>query len=154
MGPSDNDTIASLAYIGVRFPLRGDDMSGSIPPRIKIRGILETAMKERRRKIVRERKNFLPSLMIMGLLWTTLGAIVYFTDPDVSWFVLLFFGILFFALLFTFSIVLTGAKKGLIAATTLVLFLVLRYFGVGNLLNGLLISGVAIACLIYFWYSD
>ena len=28
----------------MRFPLREDDISGSIPPRIKIRGILETAM--------------------------------------------------------------------------------------------------------------
>ena len=30
----------------MRFPLRGDDISGSIPPRIKIRGILETVMEK------------------------------------------------------------------------------------------------------------
>lgn len=111
-------------------------------------------MKERRRKLIKDRKNFLPGLLLTLSLWLSLAGMIYLTDPDVSWFVLLFFGILFFALLFTFSIILTGAKRGLIAATALIFFLVLRYFGVGNLLNGLLIAGVAIACLIYFWYSD
>ena len=36
--------ITSSANFSLRFPLREDDISGSIPPRIKIRGILETVM--------------------------------------------------------------------------------------------------------------
>lgn len=111
-------------------------------------------MKERRRKVIKERKNFLPSLLITILLWACLGLVVYFTSPDTIGFVPLFFGLVFFALLFTFSLILATARRGLIVSLAITLFLILRYFGIGNFLNGFLIAGVAIACLIYFWYSD
>ena len=102
-------------------------------------------MKERRRKIVRERKNFLPSLLLTITLWLALAGLIYLVDPDVLGIVIIFFLILFLALTFSFALMLANTKRGIIIATAATLFLVLRYFGVGNLLNGLLIIGVAIA---------
>ena len=110
-------------------------------------------MRERRKREIKNRKNFLPGIVWSLTLWFILGGIVLLADPDIFGVIILFFVVLFFAFLFSFSLILAGTRRGLIAAAALTLFLVLRYFGVGNLLNGLLIAGAALASEIYFWYS-
>lgn len=110
-------------------------------------------MRERRKREIKNRKNFLPTLAITIFLWLLLAGLVYLADPDIFGMAVLFFVLIFFALLFTFSLVLANAKRGIIIATGITLFLIFRYFGIGNLLNGLLIAGITLACEIYFWYS-
>lgn len=79
--------------------------------------------------------------------------IVFFVDPD--WFgaIYVFFAVLFFALLFTFSTLLANTRRGFIFSFASTLFLLLRYFGVGNLLNLGLIFGIALALEIYYTSS-
>lgn len=97
----------------------------------------------------RLRKNFLPTLLVTILLWGLIGGIVYFVEPESFGAVPFFFVFIFFALLFTFSLVFGNKRRGLIATISLTLFLILRYFGIGNALNFLLITGLAITVEFY-----
>lgn len=98
----------------------------------------------------KKRKNFLPTLIITFLLWGVFSFIVYFVDPGSFGSILLFFFVLWFCFLFTFSILLANTRRGFIASLGLIIFLLLRFFGIGNLLNFLLISSVAVSIEFYF----
>jgi len=102
------------------------------------------------KKEVLKRKNFLPTLMVTFFLWLTLGGIVYFLEPDTFGILPLFFVLTFFALLFTFSIIFSHTRRGFLTTLGLILFLILRYFGIGNLLNFFLIFGILITVEFYF----
>lgn len=106
--------------------------------------------KELRQKIVKTRKNFFPTMLITILIWLGLGALVYFVEPDKIGALPLFFVVLFTALLFSFSTIFGNSRRGLIMALGLTLFLIMRYFGVGNIINFLLILGVGISVELYF----
>lgn len=106
--------------------------------------------KAARQESARKRKNFLPTLLLTMLFWLLLVVIVFLVDPEVFGAKILFFIILFLALLFSFSILLGNKRWGLIISTSLTFFAVLRSFGVGNALNLILISGVAVVAEIYF----
>lgn len=106
-------------------------------------------MNKLHKKEVLKRKNFLPTLMVTLFLWLTLGGIVYFLEPDTFGILPLFFVLVFFALLFTFSIIFSHTRRGLLTAFGLILFLILRYFGIGNILNFLLIAGILVVVDIY-----
>ena len=106
-------------------------------------------LKEKRLKEVKLRKNFLPTLLITILLWSFLAGLIYFVDPFALGAIPAFFVLAFAALLFTFSFLFADTKRGVIFALTTIIFLILRYFGVGNILNFLLIVGIVIALEIY-----
>lgn len=105
--------------------------------------------KETRREMILRRKNFLPSLVITFLLLISLVAIIYFTDPNLSLFRFLFFINLFGFLFFLFSILFASSKRGLIISVCLSVFAVFRYFGIGNILNAILITSLGIIAEIY-----
>jgi len=104
----------------------------------------------KRNNITLRRKNFLPLLSLTVILWVLLIALVYFTDPVKSVFIYVFFFITFFALFFTFSLILVNKRRGVLTAAGLTIFLILRYFGIGNLLNLLLITGIFISLELYY----
>jgi len=104
------------------------------------------SLKEKRKR----RKNFFPTLVLIFFNWALAGLIVYFIEPDTFAIVPLFFVIIFFALLFTLATFFSNTKKGLIYCLFLTTFLILRYFGIGNLLNLLLLTGIAISIDFYF----
>ncbi len=106
--------------------------------------------KELRQKIVKTRKNFFPTLIITLLLWLSLGTLIYFVEPDTPGVVPLFLVNAFFALLFTFSTLLENSRRGLIIALGLTIFLMLRYLGIGNIINFLLIFGIGLSVELYF----
>jgi len=106
---------------------------------------------EARQKKVKFRKNFFPTLLITIILWLLLAGFIYFIDPFAFGVVVLFLILVFLALLFTFSFLFTSTRKGLTLSMATVVFLILRYFGVGNILNMLLIIGVVISLEIYFY---
>lgn len=101
-------------------------------------------------KKARHRKNFLPTLVITTFLWITLAAIVYFIEPGTFGAVPLFFTILFSAFLFTFSTIFANTRRGLITSISLILFLIISFFGIGNILNLILITALAITAEVYF----
>lgn len=96
-----------------------------------------------------KRKNFLPSLVITIMLWVLMGGVVYFIDPQVFGGVLLFFVVLFLCILFTGSLIFTSTRRGLIISSSITFFLILRYLGVGNIINLLLIVAIAVCVEIY-----
>ena len=107
-------------------------------------------MKEKRKKQIRRRKNFLPTLIVTLLLWSLTFSLVYFIDPETALAVPGFFVLIFLSLLFTFSTIFASSRRGFLISFGIILFLILRYFGVGNILNFLLISGLLITAEIYF----
>lgn len=92
----------------------------------------------------------MPTLLITVLLWLLLGGIVYFINPDTFGAVPLLFTLVFLALLFTFSLIFAGGRRGLIGAIAITLFLILAYLGIGNILNLVLIVAIATSIEIYF----
>lgn len=98
---------------------------------------------------LRRRKNFLPTLIITIILWLILAGIVYFIDPQQMIAIPLFFLITFLAILFTASLLFANRRRGLLTSLVIMLFLILRYFGVGNMLNAILLVGIAVAFEIY-----
>lgn len=106
--------------------------------------------KNKRKEQILKRKNFLPTLFLTILFWILFGLLIYFVDPKTFGAVPLFFIILFAALLFTFSLLFTNSRRGLIASLSLSLFSILLYLGVGNLLNLGLILAIAVCTELYF----
>jgi len=103
-----------------------------------------------RQKAARDRKNFFPTLAITILLWIIIFSLVYFVEPDKAFVVPLFFILIFLAFLFTFSTALASSRRGLILSSAVTIFLFLRYLGVGNIINLLLIAGIAISLEVYY----
>jgi len=104
---------------------------------------------EKRQTRKRARKNFLPTLIVTFLLWCLLGFLIYFMDPETIGAVPIFFALIFMVFLFTFSTLLASKRRGILTSLTLTIFLILRYFGVGNIINFLLLLGIAVAAEIY-----
>lgn len=88
--------------------------------------------------------------MVVVFLWLGLGSFVYFIDPGAFMAVVVFFILIFTALFFTFSTILAHTRRGLITSLGLTLFLILRYFGIGHILNFLLLLAVCLCVEIYF----
>jgi len=107
--------------------------------------------KEVRQKEVKLRKNFLPTLLITVFLWMSLGGLIYFVDSSSMGAIPAFFVLVFLVLLFTFSILLANSLLGTVYSLGLTFFVVLRYFGVGNILNLLLLLGVLAVFTIYYF---
>lgn len=103
-----------------------------------------------RKKEKKFRKSFLPTFVITVLLWTGTFGIVYFIDPYKKGAIPLVFTAILFALFFTLSIVFMNSRRGFLTATAITVFIILRYFGIGNLLNLFLIAGISVAMDIYF----
>jgi len=101
-------------------------------------------MRKRRKEQILKRKNFLPSLVFTVLIWILLFGVVYFIDPFTFGALIIFFILFFFATLFTSSLLLGNTRRGLLTSASLSLFLLLRYFGIGNILNFLIIMALAI----------
>ena len=97
-----------------------------------------------------KRRNFLPTLLFTILLWILLAGLIYFVDPNSFAAIPVFFVLLFTALLFTFSLLFTSTRRGLIVSIALSLYAVLAYLGVGNVLNLLLIVAIAVCVELYF----
>ena len=107
-----------------------------------------------RKKEVTLRKNFFPTMLAIFILWFGIFFIIYFLDPFSFGAIPLFFFILFFALLLSFSTLFANTRRGFLTAVGLTIFMLLRYFGIGNLLNLILIIGLALTIEIYFLKSQ
>ena len=106
--------------------------------------------KQLRRQQILKRRNFLPTLSITIVLWLLLGGLIYFIDPDSFAVIPLFFVLVFFCLLFAFSLIFANSRRGVMATIALTFFLLLMYFGVGNILNLILIVAIALCIELYF----
>lgn len=103
-----------------------------------------------RQQEVRVRKNAPLALGIICVLWLTLAGYVYFVDPTARLAVIGFVVIFYLAGSFTLAIITTNTKRGLRVGAGLTIFLLLRYFGVGNIVSFILLVGVIAAIEYYF----
>lgn len=103
-----------------------------------------------RKQQVLKRKNFLPTLLLTILLWLLLTTLVYFADPQTFGAIPLFFLLLFISFLFTFSLIFANSRRGLVASISFILFSILLFLGVGNLLNLILILAIGTCTELYF----
>lgn len=114
---------------------------------------MEIRRSTRRKAEIKKNNNFLPALIIAVILWLSLASLIYFTDPANFGVIPIFLIILFFACLFTFSLIFANVRRGIITSAAITIFATLRYFGVGNILNFLLILGISISLESYIWYT-
>jgi len=106
-------------------------------------------LKKIREQKMKRRKNLLPTLILIFIFWGIIFFIIYFLDPEANGVIPLFFIILFGALLLSLSLIFANTRRGILYSTGLLIFMLLRYFGVGNILNLLLILGVTAAADFY-----
>ena len=118
--------------------------------KMRLSNILKT---KERQKEVQLRKNFLPTLIVIFLLWLSLAYIIFFIDPAQTGAVNLLFLLLFFTLLFTLSTLFANTRRGFIVSASTVFFLSLAYFGVANILNFILIIAIVAIIEIYLMKS-
>ena len=98
--------------------------------------------------LIRRKKNLLvPSILII-LLWFTLVLLVYFVEPETIKDLLIpgaylpFFANLSLALFLTLSLILANSKRAIIFTSGILIFLILRLWGLGNWLNLILLLGI------------
>lgn len=105
--------------------------------------------RKERNKEIKRRKNFIPSLVLAVFFWIATFYIIFFIDPLKQGSVQLFFFSIFLSLLFTFSLLFANKKRVFLVTLSIIFFLILRYLGIGNLINIILISGLIITSEIY-----
>ncbi len=115
--------------------------------KMRLSSVLKT---KERQKEIKLRKNFLPTLVVIFSLWLILTYLFFFVDPSREGSVPVFFVTLFFALLFTVSTLLANSRRGFFVSIATLLYLVLLYSGVGNLINLILIIAILIIAEVYF----
>jgi TRAP-type C4-dicarboxylate transport system permease large subunit len=106
--------------------------------------------KDIRKKEKRFRKNLFWLILLAIILWFLIIGIVYLIEPSTIFIVPAFFIIVFIALLLTFSLLFSNTRRGVLSSFGVLFFLILRYLGVGNILNLLLISAIVVAMDLYF----
>ena len=108
-------------------------------------------MKTRRIRLQEEQKTKLkwPTLVLTIILWVFNVLIIYFIEPETLGAIPLFFVLVFISSFLTFSVIFKNKIQGAIIAGSIILFLLLRFFGIGNILNLLLIVGIVAAIEIY-----
>jgi hypothetical protein len=112
------------------------------------------SLKKRRFDEIKKKKTFLPTLIIALLLWVAFVLIILFVRPEGSGALQIFFGVFFGALAISLSLLLVNTRRGVAIATGTTFFLFLRYIGVGNILNFLLIIGAIAAFEFYLSNRD
>jgi len=96
-------------------------------------------------------RNYLPTLILIMVLWGLLGVIVNQVEPElvkdilVQGLYLPFWLVFFPASFFTLAVVVGNSRRGLVIALGLTGFLILRVYQLGNLLNLLLMVGLVVA---------
>jgi len=103
---------------------------------------------------IKRRKNFLPALILTLIFWGGLGWLVYAFPPESFWLIVSFYLLLFGAVFFTIALSFANSKVGLIGALWVLLFLLMRYFKIGNLLNLSLLTIIFLLLSVYFYKSS
>lgn len=109
-----------------------------------------------RKKLRPKRKNYLPTLALIVVLWALLGLMIIYVEPGLIKDILIpgiylpFFLLFFPASFFTLAIIWSNSRRGFLSAFGLTVFLLLKILGLGNALNLLLIFGILVAVDHYF----
>jgi hypothetical protein len=102
---------------------------------------------------IKRRKNFLPALILTLIFWGGLAWLVYTFPPESVYLIISFYLLFFTAVFFTMALSFGNSKTGLTIASWAFLFLLLRYFKIGNLLNLSLLALIFLLISFYFYQS-
>ncbi len=105
------------------------------------------------REKIKYRKNYLPTFVVTLFLWFTLLIYIYLFPPEGLLSFIIFFGVLFLAILFTFSLLLANTRRGFMVSFFVVISLILRYFGIATILNTILLLGAISAFELFFSHN-
>ena len=100
--------------------------------------------------MLKRRKNYLPTLLLILILWTLLGLMIYFVEPEmvkdvlVSGMYLPFFLLFLPASIFTLAIIFGNNRRGCLLALGITAWLILKVYQLDNWLNGILILGIVV----------
>ncbi len=100
---------------------------------------------------IKRRKNFLPALILTLIFWGGLGWLVYNFPPESFWLIVSFYLLFFGAVFFTVALSFANSKIGLITALWAFLFLLMRYFKIGNILNLSLLTVIFLLLGLYLY---
>lgn len=92
-----------------------------------------------------KRSLFFP-LLIVVVSWVLLGLVIVFINPELLrpfWYAP-FWILVFVAVTWTASLIRGKMTRGVLYGTAVIIFLILRFLGIGNILNGLLIAGLVL----------
>lgn len=98
----------------------------------------------------RKQKNFLPTLAVIFILWLVVTLIIMFVDPGTFGIIPVFIFLVFFALLFTLSLLFANTRRGLLLSVAITIGLILSTAKIANLLNLVLLAGIYLAFEFYF----
>ncbi len=114
--------------------------------------ILSSYLKEIRRernRNLKKRGSRASKLIFALILWLILMLIIFFADPEKRGAIEIFMITLFFAVFFTSSLFFKSTRRSIFITIAINSFILLKYLGVGSILNLLLIIGIVIVFEFY-----
>lgn len=99
----------------------------------------------------KRRKNYLPTLILILVLWSLLVAMLVYVEPELVKDILVpglylpFFLLLMPASFLTLAIMLANTRRGFLVSLGITGYLMLRVYELGNVLNLVLIVGMVVA---------
>jgi hypothetical protein len=97
----------------------------------------------------RLRRNFVPTIVVIILLWITLGKIIISLEPERFVNVFAFLVVFNLATFFSLATILASTRRGFLIATCATIFLIGRYLNISNLQNIAIIIGFLILSRVY-----
>ena len=100
--------------------------------------------------MIKRRKNYLPTLLLILILWSLLGLMVYFVEPEMVKDILIpglylpFFLLFFPASGLTLGVIFNNSRRGFLLAIGITVYLILKVYQLDNWLNIILISGIVV----------
>jgi hypothetical protein len=104
----------------------------------------------------RRQKNFFITLILIIFFWSTLILMLIFVEPEsvkdilIPNFYLPFFINLFLSLFLTLAVIFLNSRRSFIITFGIIIFLILRLYNLGNILNAILISAAVFSLEYYF----
>ena len=104
---------------------------------------------QKRKKETALRKNTKLIIFLTLFFWVVLACVIFFVDPYSPGAKLSFFIFLFSAAFITFSTLFVHTRRGLLAGIFVVVFMLLRLWGVGTLFNASLLLALLFIIELY-----
>ncbi len=110
---------------------------------------MKTRLIRKRLTETQKPKSNIAAIVIATICWISVCTLLLFIDPQTTGVIPVFFILLSVALFLTMIVILKNKKRSALYSSAIMLFLSLCYFGVGNILNLILIVGIVISIEIF-----
>lgn len=94
-------------------------------------------------------KNFKKTIFIIVCLWLLIGLIIYFVDPNFYGIKIVFYALVYTALIYTLTLVFADRKRAIVISTLIIVLFFLASIRMANFINIILSLGVYIVFEFY-----